>query len=377
MSVMRFSDLPAANQLNDNDIIAVTQNGTSKQATIGQIDVGGGGGSSPHSANELINGDMRLSQRGAWFDDLTQITSTDATYLVDRWCHLSDGDNAWLVQSDNLDPPPNGNRSYAMMNLSADVQAGVYQAIDFERALRLRGQTVSVSLLARTGSGFNDHIDTMRAAILTRNGVKNSFARDIITTWGASGVEPTWADDWIRAGEILEIDLTTARETWLEFNLDGVALPSDITNLAVVIWIDDATIAQYDFCQLAKIKLEVAATATPFYPRPIGAQASLANQYALAVNKSVIGWANSSSTVRAAIDLPSHLQKTPTVTAPVAITASQYNSTYSQSAPDITLIRHGHQSVVIELGGFSGLTLDGPVLLPDTDDPWVIFEAEL
>jgi hypothetical protein len=136
--------------------------------------------------NRLINGDMRVSQRGTSF---VAGANNDDTYNLDRWTLLSDGDDIVDVTQANVAP------TAGLFSIGLDVETvnkkfGILQIIEQRNIVGMFNQPVTLSFSART-SGSS--IGNLKAVILAWNGTADTVTSDVVSAWGADGVTPTWA----------------------------------------------------------------------------------------------------------------------------------------------------------------------------------------
>jgi hypothetical protein len=204
--------------------------------------------------NRLINGDMRVSQRGTSF---TAGANNDDTYNLDRWTLLSDGNDIVDVTQANVAP------TAGLFSIGLDVETvnkkfGILQIIEQRNIVGMFNQPVTLSFSART-SGSS--IGNLKAVILSWNSTADTVTSDVVSAWGADGVTPTFAANW--TAENTPQNLAPSN-TWTRYSITATLDTASTNNVAVFIWCDDMTTTLGDFLYITDVQLEVGSLATPF-----------------------------------------------------------------------------------------------------------------
>jgi hypothetical protein len=204
--------------------------------------------------NRLINGDMRVSQRGTSF---TAGANNDDTYTLDRWTLLSDGNDIVDVTLANVAP------TAGLFSIGLDVETvnkkfGIIQIIEQRNIVGMFNQPVTLSFSART-SGSS--IGNLKAVILSWNSTADTVTSDVVSAWGADGVTPTFAANW--TAENTPQNLAPSN-TWTRYSITATLDTASTNNVAVFIWCDDMTTTLGDFLYITDVQLEVGSLATPF-----------------------------------------------------------------------------------------------------------------
>jgi hypothetical protein len=204
--------------------------------------------------NRLINGDMRVAQRGTSF---VSGANNDDTYNLDRWTLLSDGNDIVDVTQANVAP------SGGLFSIGLDVETinkkfGIIQIIEQSNIVGMLNQSVTLSFSART-SGTS--IANLKAVILAWNSTANTVTSDVVSAWGADGITPTFAANW--TAENTPQNLSPSN-TWTNYSITATLDTASTNNVAVFIWCDDTTTTLGDFLYITDVQLEVGALATPF-----------------------------------------------------------------------------------------------------------------
>lgn len=209
------------------------------------------------SVNFIINGGMSVWQRN------TSATPNDDAYTgCDRWNMLTETNASWTVARDT-DVPTTGGSKYSMKcsNVTLNNQMGIVTILEAKDAAKLFGKNVSLSFQAKTNG---TEIANLRAAILSWTSTEDVVTSDVIGTWGQNGTNPTWATNWTMENTPSNLALTSS---WQRFTLENIAIDTASTkNVAIVIWVDDGTIAASDDFFITQVQLEIGAKATTFKP---------------------------------------------------------------------------------------------------------------
>lgn len=223
--------------------------------------------------NAIINGCMRVAQRGISFTAATAPLNSDDTYLLDRWILLSDGNDIVDV-SQVVRATPNG--AYAECKLeveTANKQFGLLTILEARDAARFIGKTVSLSFKARMAAA-DDNTHSLKAVILSWDGAADIVTSDVVDTWQAS---PVYVANWTAENTPASKTLTTTEQT---FKVEGVAIDTaSIKNIAVFIFCDQTDGAVDDAVIITGVQLELGSIATLFEFRLFEQELSLCQRY--------------------------------------------------------------------------------------------------
>jgi hypothetical protein len=256
--------------------------------------------------NRLINGDMRVAQRGTSF---VSGANNDDTYNLDRWTLLSDGNDIVDVTQANVAP------SGGLFSIGLDVETinkkfGIIQIIEQSNIVGMLNQSVTLSFSART-SGTS--IANLKAAILAWNSTANVVTSDVVSAWNADGITPTFAANW--TAENTPQNLAPSN-TWTNYSITATLDTASTNNVAVFIWCDDTTTTLGDFLYITDVQLEVGSLATPFDRRLLGEEILLCQRYCQlfgTLDLEFIGYAS----VNYQANFPFYqMRATPTITQP-------------------------------------------------------------
>jgi len=227
---------------------------------------------SPILYNALINGDMRIAQRGA-----SIAAPNDAAFLLDRWKILSDGNGVIDADQETTTIP---DQSYASMKLTvntANKKFGIYQIIEARDAKRLIGKKVSLSFKTYTPTG--KRIRKIRASVMSWTSTEDVPVADPITSWNAQGTNPSHNANFTTEGIFADfIDLTV--DTWETWTLEGVNIDTaGAKNVAVFIWVDDTDAAAGDELYITDVQLELGDNAHDTLHRPYQEELTLCERF--------------------------------------------------------------------------------------------------
>ena len=210
--------------------------------------------------NRLINGDFRVAQRGTSF---VAGANNDDTYNLDRWTLLSDGNDIVDVTQANVAP------SGGLFSIGLDVETinkkfGIVQIIEQRNIVGMFNQPLTLSFSART---TGSSIGNLKAVILAWNSTADTVTSDVVSSWNADGVTPTFATNW--TAENTPQNLAPSN-TWTRYSITATLDTANTNNVAVFIWCDDMTTSLGDFLYITDVQLEVGSLATPFDRKTMG-----------------------------------------------------------------------------------------------------------
>jgi len=225
--------------------------------------------------NGIINGCMRLWQRGSSFTAATVPDNGDDHYLIDRWILLSDGND--IVDITQGTAPPRGSyRSASLQVETANKQFGLLQILEARDSARFIGNIVSLSFKAKMGAS-DDNTHSLKACILTWRSTADAVTSDIVDVWGAT---PTFVANWTSENMSGSKPLTTS---WQTITMDSIKIvPTSLsvaTNIAVFIFCDQTNGVVDDVIEITDVQLEVGPYATPFEHRPFALEVELCQRY--------------------------------------------------------------------------------------------------
>lgn len=291
--------------------------------------------------NWLINGDMRLTQRG---DFTTASAATSGVYYLDRWEFFNSTVTANKQQITTSQPSAlSGSNSLLATATSTATGTIAFRQIieDFEL---FAGKSVTFSAWIKSNS------TDARLCIY-----------DGVTSTCSSG--HTGGGAW----ELLTVTKSiSASNTLLQayFNISA----SDRTDVAITTG---------DYIEATGAKLELGSAYTAFVPRQEQEELKLAQRYCRKLGKGLTGVSISATTIRFGNSFDSLMYSAPTVsliTTAIAVVEVAVGKTSSGSSI-VTSNTDEYGFRNIDIDGWTGLTSGSPVF--GNTSPFILLEAEL
>lgn len=226
--------------------------------------------------NLIINGCFRAAQRGTSFTAATTPANNDDTYLLDRWVLLSDGNDIVDISQDTSVAPSGAEASMKSLVATANSKWGFVQIIEGKDAEKIIGRSASIQFKARTTTGAV--INNIRAALISWSSTEDSVTSDVVSTWNASGVDPTLATNWTYENTPSNLGVTA--DSFSTHRLENISIDTASTeNVALFIWVDDTDAAVNDVLYIADVKVNLGAIATAYEKRPFGVEENLVQRF--------------------------------------------------------------------------------------------------
>lgn len=226
---------------------------------------------------------------------------------------------------------------------AASQQAGIVQFRTAEDTRDLRGAVVSLSFDA-----WGTNITALRAAVIYWTSTADTLTSDVVGTW-ATGNQ-TLATNWAYANTPAA-DITISG-TKGRYKVEGITIPTNANNVAVFIWTPNAE-ASGDLFNIANVKLEIGAIATPFSSPGYKEEESRTYQFSLPLKDILGGYVPcarfGTQDVVAYMVSPVFMFKTPTL-----INASDLSTTLGTGAKQVD---------IYNLASSAALTATGNVTL--------------
>ena len=203
--------------------------------------------------NVLINGDMRINQRGASY--------TSIGYTLDRWYLGVTG--AYTVSQSTSTPPANFQNFMRVQRTNGSTNTAVPQiahSLETSASIPLQGKQVTVSFYARAGANYSPTSSTLNYRIYGGTGTD----QNIFSYTGQAIVND------------LSVTLTTS---WQRFTYTTSALTSYNEYGLFFFCNPTGTAGANDYFDITGVQLEVGPQATPFEQRPYGVELSLCKRY--------------------------------------------------------------------------------------------------
>ena len=155
----------------------------------------------------------------------TSIVATDSNFTADRWIAISDT-NTLIATPES----PTGmliesvdDTKFGLLQIVPNLYLNAFLDGKFSASIRLS----------------SDNNASAKLAILSWNGFSDTSTNDAISSWNSEGTNPTLASNWHYEGVSDSITLTTTPST---LKLEDIEIAtSDVTNIAVFVWFEDAT----------------------------------------------------------------------------------------------------------------------------------------
>lgn len=322
--------------------------------------------------NAIVNGAMMVAQRGTSFTSATTPANSDDTYLLDRWVLLSDGNDIVDVTQNTATVPSGGLNTIALDVETANKKFGIAQFIEQKSCIGLIGNTVTLSFKARKG-GSNATVASMRAVILAWSGTADAVTSDLVSAWGAAGVNPTLAATWTAENTAADLTLTDSFQT---FQVTAAIDTASAKNIGVFLYYnnEDGTVA--DFIYITDVQLEIGARATPFERRPYGVEFALCERTYRKRGRGITASVDAATTVSLHCTLDPPMRTTPTASILVAtpnVRVANANSAGTGSTIAGSLLSANGVNFIVD--GFSGLTAGNAAVL--TTDNVFALDAEM
>lgn len=214
------------------------------------------------SGNVVINGDMRVSQRGTSFS-----LSTTSAYTLDRWaCFGVAGTVAATVSQSS--GPTGFQCSLKIQRTAGNTNTNsliAVQALETVNSISFAGKTAVVSGYVKVGA---DYSGGAGASLGVRSGTGTDQAPAQAFAGGWTG----WLNLW---GVVIASPTTS----WQRFSAT-VSVPSTCTQLGIVfIFPPTGTAGADDSIYLTGVQLEVGTAATSFEFRPYSVELALCQRY--------------------------------------------------------------------------------------------------
>jgi hypothetical protein len=214
--------------------------------------------------NKIINGDMRVRQRGS----SASLTGTHQYLTMDRWvarqATLTTATGFWSAGTSNL---PLGFQACGILGRpSGGSNVGVLEvlyAMETTDSIPLQGQIVTVSFYAKAGVNFSSSGNLLNLSMFSGTGTDQS-----------PGLMGVWTGVTAPIG--VSQQLTTS---WQRYSFSGT-VPSNCTQIGLYFnYTPTGTASGDDSFYITGVQLEASATATEFERRPIGTELALCQRY--------------------------------------------------------------------------------------------------
>ena len=213
-------------------------------------------------AQALINGSFQVNQQAVTtYTSGTTPDNGDDTYIMDQWILLSDGDDIVDVSQETSVVPTSSPSAIKFEVETQNKKFGICQIIENKDAIKFAGKRVSLQFKAKTANA--KVIENVRAGVLSWSGTADTVTSDIVSTWGAEGANITPSTNWTLENTPANLALSTS--TWTTYKIENINIDTaSMTNLAVVIWVDDGDAAVDDLLYISDVQLNNGIVCTPY-----------------------------------------------------------------------------------------------------------------
>jgi len=286
--------------------------------------------------NVLINGDMRINQRGSSY-------TLSGNYTLDRW-YL--GVNTSHTVSQSTSSPPAGFQNFMRVQRTSGstntTVPQIAQSLETSASIPLQGKQVTVSFYARAGANYS--------------ATSNTF------NWRIYGGTGTDQNSFSYTGSSIPVDQSvTLTTSWQRFSYTVSSLTSYNEYAFFFYYATTGTAGAADYFDITGVQIEVGSQATPFEQRPIGVELALCERY---YQKCGVwhGAANNATNWLGTASARTSMRTTPSIGATgVLVVSNFYTADPAQSSLSISILSSGSDqlSVCFWIFNLSGLTGGG------------------
>lgn len=221
-----------------------------------------GAGNTSSFKNRIINGDMRIWQRGTSFTN----TANTFQYTADRWAVFS-GAGLPAVNSQvttGLSSFPYALRVQRPSGNTSTSNTVAIQEIESANCRDLAGQSVTISFQARAGANYSTASNSLSVWLVTGSGVDQGVQSAINSTWTSQLVQTT------------NVTLTTSFVSYTA----TFSIPAGTNEIALYFLTFPAgTAGTNDYFDVTGVQLEVGSQATSFDFRDYGRELIMCQRY--------------------------------------------------------------------------------------------------
>ena len=239
--------------------------GGANYGTSGQVLTSGGASAAPSwqtspvgFRNRIINGDMRIWQRGTTISDPT---TTSNFYTADRWGVNRGSDLAGVTVSRDISGLSGFQYCLKLQRTAGNTSTqaiALWGSNESSNTVDLAGGQVTLSFWARAGSNYSG----------------GALVSQVISGTGTD--QRVYAYTGLTAIASATITLTT---TWTRYTMTGTA-GSSVTEVGEFLqWTPTGTAGADDSVYITGVQLEAGSTATEFERRPYGTELALCQRY--------------------------------------------------------------------------------------------------
>jgi len=244
--------------------------------------------------NRIINGDMRIWQRGTTISDPT---SGSNFYTADRWGCNRGGDATGAVVSRIASGLTGFEYALAMQRANGNTSTAapsLWYSNESTNTYDLAGSQVTLSFWAKAGTTLSSSGSQMYVAVVSGTGTDQRI-------YSYTG------------GVAFSVTYQTITTSWVRYSFTGT-VPSNATELGFQIsFTPTGTAGADDSIKITGVQLEAGSTATEFERRPIGTELALCQRYYWKVATNVGRAVDASNTHQPAIYMRQTMRTAPTL----------------------------------------------------------------
>lgn len=348
--------------------------------------------------NLIINGDMRIWQRGT-----SALAKTSNSYLADRFLNnLGNLNGSAYNMTQDTDVPAGQGFPYSIKlqpstALSSPVSntfVSIVQNIESQNVNHLSYGTANAKTITLS-FWIKSNITGIVPGGIFQSGVHAGTARSYPFTYNIDS-----ADTWEKKTIVITGDsngaLPISNTLGFELNLFYMAIGSDFQNGTENSWNANSVGTEYiasgysfinranstsNYVKVTGVQLEVGENATEFEHRPYDMELQRCIRYFRRVGDGMIGKASSATVVYYSHHFEIPMRSTPTMSLDAGTSirfGNMYSADYVATSPSLTLPRASNVSVVGQIQGFSGMTTaDVLQAWQSAITNWLLCDAEL
>ena len=213
--------------------------------------------------NKIINGQYAIAARATSFTS-SGSANNDASYTLDRWKLLSDGNDIVDVSQETTTVPTNKLFALKLDVETEDKKFGITQVVENSNCTGLIGNSVTLSFQAKVSD--TSKLDNIKCAIISWSGTADSPTADMISAWGSEGTDPTLASNFTYENTPANLNVTTS---YAKYSVTASVDTSGAKNVIAFIWSDvtDTTAGHHLF--ITDVQLEEGSSATDYEQRAL------------------------------------------------------------------------------------------------------------
>lgn len=308
----------------------------------------------PGDQNLIINPQGSVAQRGDTFTSVTSPANSDDTYLLDRWVLLSDGNNIVDVSREFTEAPSGSYSAIKYDVETANKKFGQLQIVESKDCSPVVGGVASLSFKAKKVVG-NATLDKLRAAVISWDGTPDVVTSDVVSAWGAEGVDPTLVANWTYENTPSDLTLTDSYQT---FKIENISIDTASTqNVAVFIWCDNTDPTVGDLVYITDVKLESGATSSAFSPRPFSQELDMCKRFFSIVQPTTGGGLPGGTSIGVPFTLHPEMRLQPTLSVRGTLVYTNLSTDFTQSSGQITVLSSNTRGGYATIGNFTGIAL--------------------